>query len=70
MSNSVLNFGLIFETAVAIIVAYVPGVQDVFGTRPLFVLHWFIGLPFAIVFLFYGEIRKYLLRKNPGKLFS
>ncbi|GAQ85006.1 Ca2+ transporting ATPase [Klebsormidium nitens] len=66
MNNGVLNFGLVFETVVAIIVAYVPGVQDVFGTRPLWVLHWFIGLPFAIVFLFYGEIRKYLLRKNPG----
>ncbi|CAI5516948.1 unnamed protein product [Closterium sp. Naga37s-1] len=66
MRNHVLTFSLFFETLVAAALLYWPFLQEVFDTRPLNVLYWFIGVPFALTILAIGELRKWLIRKFPG----
>ena len=66
MSNWALNFGLVFETAVAAFLIYTPGLQTVFTTRPLLVLYWVTPIPFAILIWVAGEFRKAMLRRHPG----
>ncbi|GJP67468.1 hypothetical protein CLOP_g24288 [Closterium sp. NIES-67] len=66
MHNHVLNFSLLFETLVAAALLYWPFLQEVFDTRPLNVLYWLIGLPFALTILAIGELRKLLIRRFPG----
>ncbi|CAI5537563.1 unnamed protein product, partial [Closterium sp. Naga37s-1] len=65
MRNHVLTFSLFFETLVAAALLYWPFLQEVFDTRPLNVLYWFIGVPFALTILAIGELRKWLIRKFP-----
>ncbi|CAI5989837.1 unnamed protein product [Closterium sp. NIES-65] len=66
MRNHVLTFSLFFETLVAAALLYWPFLQEVFDTRPLNVLYWFIGVPFALTILAIGELCKWLIRKFPG----
>ena len=61
-----LNFGLIFETALAAILSYSPGVNTALRLRPLNATWWFCGAPFSLTIFIYDEVRKYLIRKNPG----
>lgn len=65
MRNGWLNFALIWETVLAILLVYVPPFQLVFRTRGLSFDHWLPALPFCVVILFYDEVRKYLLRALP-----
>lgn len=56
--------GIIFETVLAIILILVPGVDSVFGGRPLdFWQLGVSGVPFSILILSWEECRKFLLRK-------
>jgi len=64
MRNMVLNFGLVTETLLAVLLCYVPGL-NVLGTRPLNAVHWFPAMPFSMLILVYDEIRKYLIRRGP-----
>ena len=41
MLNPAMNFGLIFETMLAAILCYTPGVTMALGTRPIKLVHWF-----------------------------
>jgi sodium/potassium-transporting ATPase subunit alpha len=66
MTNNMLNFGLIFETALAAALSYTPGLDRGLNMYPLKFMWWLPALPFSIAILIYDEIRKYLLRKNPG----
>lgn len=66
MHNGFMNFGLCFETGLAIILVYVPPLNLVFGTRPINALHWFPGVPWSMLIFFYDEIRKHYMRQNPG----
>ena len=66
LGNGFMNFGLMFETVLGCILIYVPFLNDVFGTRPLHILHWMPGVPWSIMILVYDETRKYLMRGAPG----
>ena len=61
-----LDFGLLFETCLAVFLSYTPGVNIALRLRPLNVWWWFTGVPFSLIIFFYDEIRRYLLRRNPG----
>eukprot|EP00271_Cylindrocystis_brebissonii_P021535 TRINITY_DN7756_c0_g1_i2.p1 TRINITY_DN7756_c0_g1~~TRINITY_DN7756_c0_g1_i2.p1 ORF type:complete len:1167 (+),score=247.04 TRINITY_DN7756_c0_g1_i2:363-3863(+) len=67
MGNWVLNFSLLFETGVAALLLYTPGLQTVFSTRPIMASYWIWGLPFFLGILILGELRKKVIRAMPGK---
>ena len=66
MRNGWLNFGLVYETILGLILVYTPGADMWFQTAPISFWHWLPSLPFCVLILTYDEIRKYLLR-NTGK---
>merc|ERR1712033_41849 len=66
MTNWMLNFGLFFETALAAFIQYTPGLNTALRLRPLNAPWWFIGIPFSLLIFVYDEIRRFLLRRNPG----
>lgn len=65
MRNGMLNFGLVFETALGAMLCYFPFL-GMLGTRPLEFVHWLPAMPFMIIILSYDEIRKYFLRSLSG----
>ena len=66
-----LNFGLLFETTLAAVLSYAPGLNTALRLRPLNATWWFCGIPFSLTIFIYDEIRRYLIRRNPGgKIFS
>jgi len=66
MNNWVLNTGILFETALAAFLCYTPGLDKALRVYPLRFWWWLPALPFSVVIWIYDEIRRYLLRKNPG----
>ncbi|PAV75226.1 hypothetical protein WR25_18024 [Diploscapter pachys] len=66
MSNWTLNFGLVFETALAWFMCYCPGLDNGLRMYGLRFSWWFCGLPFSILIFIYDEARRYLIRKYPG----
>lgn len=64
MNNSVMNFGIMFETILAAILCYISEINLGLGTRNLRLSHWFPGLPFAMVIFLYDETRKFLMRST------
>jgi len=64
MLNPAMNFGLIFETMLAAILCYTPGVTTALGTRPIKFIHWFPGCLYSIFIFWYDEARKYSMRKT------
>merc|ERR1712038_1286491 len=66
MSNWVMNFGLCFETALACILSYTPGMDKGLRMYPLKINWWLPAIPFSILIFCYDETRKFLLRRNPG----
>jgi len=66
MTNWMLNFGLLFETALAAFLQYTPGVNIALLLRPLNAPWWFIGVPFSLLIFIYDEVRRLLIRRNPG----
>ena len=67
MWNPVLNFALLFETLIAAALVYIPFLQTVFGVRPINIVYWFIGVPFALAIFILGELRKLIIRRDPGE---
>ncbi len=65
MSNWFLNFGLVFETALAAFISYCPGMDTALRTYPLYIHWWIPALPFSCLILFYDECRKLYMRRNP-----
>ena len=65
MKNWILNFGLIFETALAAFLSYTPGMDKGLRMYPLKLNWWFPAAPFSLLIFIYDEIRKYLLRRLP-----
>ncbi|CAM9196343.1 unnamed protein product [Choristocarpus tenellus] len=68
MSNSMMNFGLFFETLLAAWLAYCPPVNVGLGTRNLRLVHWFPAMPFAVIIFVYDEVRKYLMRTTSPEI--
>ncbi|KAF8789276.1 Sodium/potassium-transporting ATPase subunit like protein [Argiope bruennichi] len=66
MRNHILNFGLVFETALAAFLSYCPGMDKGLRMFPLKLNWWFPAIPFSILIFVYDEIRRYILRRNPG----
>ncbi|XP_067129300.1 sodium/potassium-transporting ATPase subunit alpha-like [Centruroides vittatus] len=66
MTNYVLNFGLIFETALAAFLSYCPGMDKGLKMYPLKINWWLPALPFSLLIFVYDEIRRFILRRRPG----
>ncbi|XP_010892776.1 sodium/potassium-transporting ATPase subunit alpha-1 [Esox lucius] len=66
MGNRVLIFGIITESALALFLSYCPGMDVAVRMYPLKFLWWFCALPYALLIFVYDEVRKYILRRNPG----
>merc|ERR1712170_387 len=65
MSNWFMNFGLFFETALACLLSYTPGMDKGLRMYPLKWNWWLPAIPFSILIWCYDETRKYLLRRLP-----
>ncbi|GAU93801.1 hypothetical protein RvY_05685 [Ramazzottius varieornatus] len=66
MRNWVLNFALVFETALACFLSYTPGMSIALKTFPLYWRWWLAPMPFSLAIFVYDEIRRFILRRNPG----
>ncbi|XP_022253133.1 sodium/potassium-transporting ATPase subunit alpha-B-like isoform X1 [Limulus polyphemus] len=66
MTNHVLNFGLVFETALAAFLSYCPGMDKGIRMYPLKINWWLPALPFSLLIFIYDEIRRLTLRRSPG----
>ncbi|CAG0888916.1 unnamed protein product [Darwinula stevensoni] len=66
MTNWVLNFALVFETFLAAILSYTPGLDKALRMYPLKFVWWLPALPFNFLIWGYDETRRYLMRRNPG----
>jgi sodium/potassium-transporting ATPase subunit alpha len=66
MKNHFMNFGLCFETLLAAILSYTPGMDKGLRMYPLKLNWWLPAIPFSILIFCYDETRKFLLRRNPG----
>jgi len=64
MGNSVMNFGLFFETLLGGWLCYQPGINIALGTRNIRFTHWLPGIPWSCFIFTYDEIRKYLMRST------
>jgi len=66
MNNWVLNFGLVFETVLAAILSYTPGMETALRMFPLKVNWWIPAIPFSLAIFIYDEARRFIIRRNPG----
>jgi sodium/potassium-transporting ATPase subunit alpha len=66
MLNHHLTFGLFFESALAAFLCYCPGLDRGLRMYPLRWTWWLAPLPFSVSIIVYDEIRKYILRRDPG----
>ncbi|XP_073994046.1 sodium/potassium-transporting ATPase subunit alpha isoform X2 [Rhodnius prolixus] len=66
MRNWALNFGLVFETALAAFLSYTPGMDKGLRMYPLKFVWWLPAIPFCISIFVYDEVRRFYLRRNPG----
>ena len=66
MKNGILNFALVFETLLALVLIYVPGLNAGLQMGMLSPISWFPPIPFIIFLFTYDEIRKAIMRKFPG----
>merc|ERR1712073_211080 len=66
MKNHFMNFGLVFETVLACILSYTPGMDKGLRMYPLKFNWWLPAIPFSILIFCYDETRKFLLRRNLG----
>ena len=63
--NWTLNFGLLFEAALAILLSYTPGMDKYLHMYPLKLSWWLLAVPFAAIILVYDEARKFIIRTLP-----
>lgn len=63
-NNSMIFIGIIVEIILLLCISYVPILQSVFGTAPLFTRDWlfWICIPWPLILI--DEIRKYFLRRH------
>ena len=66
MRNHILTFGLVFETCLAAFLSYTPGMDKGLKMYPLKINWWFPAIPFSILIFVFDEIRKLIIRNNPG----
>merc|ERR1712193_218148 len=61
MKNHFMNFGLVFETVLACILSYTPGMDKGLRMYPLKFNWWLPAIPFSVLIFCYDETRKFLL---------
>merc|ERR1711874_725040 len=66
MKNWIMNFGLVFETLLAAFLSYTPGMEKGLKMYPLKINWWFPAIPFSLLIFIFDEVRKWILRGNPG----
>jgi len=66
MNNNILIAGLFEETLLAAFLAYCPGTDSMLRMYPIEWYWWFCPMPFSLIIFIYDEVRRYLLRRNPG----
>ncbi|XP_029207817.2 sodium/potassium-transporting ATPase subunit alpha-3-like [Acropora muricata] len=66
MTNKALNFGLVFETLLAVMLCYTPGLSTGLRMYPLLPAWWFPAIPFSLLIFVYDECRRYIIRSRPG----
>ncbi|MEQ2196878.1 Sodium/potassium-transporting ATPase subunit alpha-1 [Xenoophorus captivus] len=66
MKNRILIFGLFEETALAAFLSYCPGMDVALRMYPLKPSWWFCAFPYSLLIFVYDEVRRYILRRNPG----
>ncbi|TNN37714.1 Sodium/potassium-transporting ATPase subunit alpha-3 [Liparis tanakae] len=64
--NKILIFGLFEETALAAFLSYCPGMDVALRMYPLKPSWWFCAFPYSFLIFVYDELRKLILRRNPG----
>ena len=64
MKNWFMNFGLLFETILAVILCYTPGMEKGLRMYPLKINWWIPAIPFSILIFVYDECRKTILRQR------
>ncbi|TRY70575.1 hypothetical protein TCAL_08725 [Tigriopus californicus] len=64
MGNWVANFSIFFETCLAFLLIYMPGLNQGLQLQYLFPLSWFPPLPFLIILFVYEEMKKAYVRKH------
>lgn len=68
--NSYTFYGVIWSFIVAVIIVYVPGLNNaVFKAAPIRFVFWLPSLIFGVAIIFYGEIRKLVLIFIPESRF-
>ncbi|OXA59215.1 Sodium/potassium-transporting ATPase subunit alpha [Folsomia candida] len=68
--NHVLSFAIIFETALACILCYTPGMATALKMMPLKAWWWLLAVPFAVLIFVYDELRRLIIRCYPGSWFE
>jgi len=66
MKNHRLTFGLFFETSLAAFLCYCPGLDKGLRMYPMRFQWWIPAMPFSLAIFIYDEMRKGILRRNPG----
>ncbi|XP_034038721.1 sodium/potassium-transporting ATPase subunit alpha-2 [Thalassophryne amazonica] len=66
MTNVILIFGLFVETTLAAFLSYCPAMDVALRMYPLKILWWFCAFPYSFIIFVYDEVRKFILRRNPG----
>ena len=61
-----INCALIFETILAFLLIYIPGLNHGLQLGMLHPLSWLPPVPFILFMLLYDEIRKAIIRKHPN----
>lgn len=64
MRNMTMNKALLFESALACVITFVPGFDSFLGTQPLNGTWFLPALTFSLLIFVYDEIRKHLIRKH------
>ncbi len=63
-SNRLINLGIISEIIIIIFISYVPAANTFFGTLPLSLFELSLSIPFALLILFWDELRKVFVRRG------
>jgi sodium/potassium-transporting ATPase subunit alpha len=64
--NYFLFSAILFAFVIAIFFLYPSKFQEVLGTSPIPVAHWFLPMGFGVGVLLLDEARKYLVRRKPN----
>uniref|UniRef100_A0A6G1SCH9 Na(+)/K(+)-exchanging ATPase n=1 Tax=Aceria tosichella TaxID=561515 RepID=A0A6G1SCH9_9ACAR len=65
VDNQVLNFGIVFETALAVFLSYAQWTSSTLRMYPLRFEWWLWPIPFGILIFIYDELRKFIIRRQP-----